>query len=386
MPKIKIDAIKIEQPIGEFFFGKMTARELMKISYSDVRRLEDEERGVEKYLGIQRPLKKDRVKDINSYISTIDATFPNSIILAINEEHITWESGELIVSYNKNDMGNIAKILDGQHRLAGFDEQNYTYLDFEGNEKEFELLVTIFVKADMSVQAKIFSMVNQNQTKVNKSLVYDLESLAETRSPWKTGHSIAVYLNSSEKSPFFRRIKRLGVKSHSSEPEPLTQAAFVENLVKLISPNAQEDRNIIMGKDKGFLGFKSKSLPNMDTESLCKFPFRKPFSDDKDEIILKVVFDYFKAVERIWPVSWDKNTKDSVLNKTVGLIAMFRLLGYILQSGLKNGDITLDLKIPADYLENRLRSLDVTEDYFNSFDAVSKSSSRVFKELSAKLV
>ncbi|TOI03245.1 DGQHR domain-containing protein, partial [Vibrio parahaemolyticus] len=109
------------------------------------RRLEDEERGVEKYLGIQRPLKKDRVKDINSYISTIDATFPNSIILAINEEHITWESGELIVSYNKNDMGNIAKILDGQHRLAGFDEQNYTYLDFEGNEKEFELLVTIFV-------------------------------------------------------------------------------------------------------------------------------------------------------------------------------------------------------------------------------------------------
>ncbi|MBE4391106.1 hypothetical protein HJ028_01705 [Vibrio parahaemolyticus] len=166
----------------------------------------------------------------------------------------------------------------------------------------------------------------------------------------------------------------------------MTQAAFVENLVKLISPNAQEDRNIIMGKDKGFLGFKSKSLPNMDTESLCKFPFRKPFSDDKDEIILKVVFDYFKAIERIWPVSWDKNTKDSVLNKTVGLIAMFRLLGYILQSGLKNGDITLDLKIPADYLENKLRSLDVTEDYFNSFDAVSKSSSRIFKELSAKLV
>ncbi|WP_112478800.1 DGQHR domain-containing protein [Vibrio variabilis] len=109
MPKISIDAIKIEQPIGEFFYGKMTARDLMGISYSDVRRLENEERGVEKYLGIQRPLKKDRVKDIHSYISTIDATFPNSIIVAINEEHIVWENGRLVISYSKSEVGNIAR-------------------------------------------------------------------------------------------------------------------------------------------------------------------------------------------------------------------------------------------------------------------------------------
>lgn len=382
MPKIIIDAIKIEQPIGEFFFGKMTARKLMEISYSDVRRLENEERGVEKYLGIQRPLKKERVKDISSYISTIDATFPNSIILAVNEEHVTWNNNQITISYSKDELGNIAKILDGQHRLAGFDEKNFSFLDFEGNKKEFELLVTIFVKADMSVQAKIFSMVNQNQTKVNKSLVYDLESLAETRSPWKTCHSIAVYLNGEESSPFYRRIKRLGVKSNSKEPEPLTQAAFVENLVKLISPNAQEDRNIIMGKEKGFLGFKSKVLPNMDFESLCKFPFREAFYSDKDEVILKIVFEYFRTVEKIWPSDWDKNTKNSVLNKTVGLIAMFRLLGYILRNGLINHEITTELNLPSDYFEVKLGSLNLDDDYFRSFDAVSKSSSQIFKELS----
>ncbi len=237
----------------------------------------------------------------------------------------------------------------------------------------------------MSVQAKIFSMVNQNQTKVNKSLVYDLESLAETRSPWKTGHSIAVYLNSNKNSPFYRRIKRLGVKTYTKEPEPLTQAAFVENLVKLISPNAQADRNIIMGKDKGFLGFRTKDLPNMDKESLHKFVFRKAFSDDKDEVIMKVVFNYFKAIENVWPRSWDKERSDSVLNKTVGLIAMFRLLGFILQSSLNKSELDFDFELPADFFEDKLSALEVDEEYFSSFDAVSKSSSQIFKELSNKL-
>lgn len=384
MPSLLVNAIKVEQPIGEFFYGKIKAKDLMDISYSDVRRLEDEERGVEKYLGIQRPLKKERVKDISSYISTVDATFPNSVIIAINEDNVVWENNKLKITFNEEEKGSIAKILDGQHRLAGFNESNYTFLDYEGEEKDFELLVTIFVKADMAVQAKIFSMVNQNQTKVNKSLVYDLESLAETRSPWKTGHNIAVYLNSNESSSFYRRIKRLGVKVHKDEQEPLTQAAFVENLVKLITPNAQEDRNIIMGKDKGFLSFSNKKLPHLDEDSLRKFVFRKLFTDDKDEYILKTVFSFFKAVEKTWEPSWDKENKASTLNKTVGLISLFRFLTLILQKHIDDYNDFEFKELDVSYFEEILGNLKIKNSYFESIDAVSKSSSQIYKYLASR--
>jgi DGQHR domain-containing protein len=385
MPSIIVNAIKVEQPIGEFFFGKMKAKDLLEISYADVRRLEKEERDVEKYLGIQRPLKKNRVKDINSYINTVDATFPNSIILSIDEENIFWNDGELSIEYSDESKGNIAKILDGQHRLAGFDSNNITFIDYEGIEKDFEVLITIFVNTDMALQAKVFSMVNQNQTKVNKSLVFDLESLATSRSPWKTCHSIAAYLNDKKNTPFYHRIKRLGVKAYEHEIEPLTQAAFVDNLVKLITPNAQVDRNIILGKDKGFLGFSSKTLPHMDTESLNKFVFRKAFSDDEDETILKVVLSFFSAVESVWPDAWRKDQTSSILNKTVGLISMFRLLNFILSSLLIDKKLDLKYQINKEDFAELLKSTNVSGGYFLTLDATSKTSVSVFNHLKEKV-
>lgn len=380
--KIEIDAIKVSQPIGDFYFGKVKAELLYKIAEADVRRLEKEERDIESYLGVQRPLKKNRVKEINDYISTIDATFPNSIILAINEDEdidIRWENNKLTIEFPEGKRKKIANILDGQHRLAGFDEKIFKYEDFEGNKKDFELLVSIFLNADMSVQAKVFSMVNQNQTKVNKSLVYDLESLSRSRSPWRTCHLIAVYLNSKEKSPFYRRIKRLGVKSRKGEVEPLTQAAFVENLVKLISPVPQEDRNYILGKDKGIFSFAKTKPSHMSSSELSKFPFREAFFNDKDEIILKTVFEYFLAVQNVWPNSWEKENIGSVLNKTVGLIALMRLLGVILSDSKFN--ISISESISSEDFTNILKSTGINEDYFSSLEATSKTGIRIFQEL-----
>jgi DGQHR domain-containing protein len=235
----------------------------------------------------------------------------------------------------------------------------------------------------MSVQAKVFSMVNQNQTKVNKSLVYDLESLSKSRSPWRTCHLIAVYLNSTESSPFHHRIKRLGVKSQKNEIEPLTQAAFVDNLVKLISPVPQEDRNYILGKDRGLFSFYSKKPSHFEKSDLIKFPFRKVFFADEDEVILKVVFDFFTAVESVWPNSWNKKNSDSVLNKTVGLIALIRLLGAILSAWLeKNNDLQ---KIGEPTFTDILKRANIEENYFSDLDATSKTGVKVFHELNQRI-
>ena len=60
---------------------------LMRISHFDVRRVLQEDRDVERYLGIQRPLEDIRVKSLSEYVNYRDASFPTSIILAIDEEY-----------------------------------------------------------------------------------------------------------------------------------------------------------------------------------------------------------------------------------------------------------------------------------------------------------
>ncbi|WP_168796869.1 hypothetical protein [Phaeovulum veldkampii] len=46
---------------------------------------------------------------------------------------------------------------------------------------------------------------------MSRSLVYELEDLSNARSPFKTCHNIAVALDGLQTSPFYKRIKRLGV-------------------------------------------------------------------------------------------------------------------------------------------------------------------------------
>ncbi len=58
MNVIKGSCIRVSQPIGDFYCSVFKARDLYDISYSDVRRLEDEQdgEGLDTYLGIQREL------------------------------------------------------------------------------------------------------------------------------------------------------------------------------------------------------------------------------------------------------------------------------------------------------------------------------------------
>lgn len=122
----------------------------------------------------------------------------------------------------------IAKIIDGQHRVKAFEEG---FID------NFEINVSIFVGADVATQAEIFSTVNLAQTKVNRSLVYDLFSLAQTRSPEKSAHEITVLLDRREDSPFHKRIKRLGTATEGRFGETLSQATVVKGILSHITKN-----------------------------------------------------------------------------------------------------------------------------------------------------
>ncbi|HIC3233098.1 TPA: DGQHR domain-containing protein [Salmonella enterica] len=389
MKPIKIKAFKVSQPIGEFYCGKIKASDLVDITYSDVRRMSDSEnRELDDYIGIQRPLIESRVKAIRNFISGVDSSFPNSIIIAMSSDNVNWDEYNndfIITPNNDGDFSKLAKILDGQHRIAGFDKNNMTFINELGDESEFELLVTVFVDADISTQANVFSTVNLAQTKVNKSLVYDLESLAYSRSPEKTCHDIAVLLNKEKNGPFEKRIKRLGVATPKISNETLTQAAFVENLLKLITFDAKSDRNYFLAKEKGGKISKEYNLEKIDNSSLIKYPLRKSFIAEKDSVIAANVSNFFSAVMNLWPNAWNKSNKISSLNKTIGLIALFRVLKDILSYMNERYNTDALRVLSIDDFSQILDGGDLDENAFMQLDAVSKSSKIIYDMICGNL-
>lgn len=327
--EVVFPAIRMRQPIGDFYIGTMKADDLFRIAYFDVRGLRDED-GIAKYLGIQRQISEKRVAEIKRYVATKDATFPTAVILAVDERCVSIrelrcpdddmqntsisvlrlrnvpdpEEGEESVLFRQ-----IARVLDGQHRIAGLAETHG---------EDFEVNVALFVGLDIATQASVFSVVNLAQTKVNTSLVYDLFAYDKARSPEKTAHEIAVALDSAESSPFFEKIKRLGVATEGRFGETISQATFVRALLPYITEDAVTDRDI--GKRGG-------RWPSPTNAQLKKMIFRYFFVRGLDTDIAEILWNYFDAVSERWPESWGWTGTGRVLNKTTGFQGLMRFLG-----------------------------------------------------------
>ncbi|HTI61202.1 DGQHR domain-containing protein [Mucilaginibacter sp.] len=325
--QITLPVIKVSQPLGDFFIGNISAKDLIKISYADVRRIED--RDIERYLGIQRPLDKGRVAEIRRYLDAPDAAFPTGVVLAIDQNCAEFgNDGALTLKPFTSEfegesisVDKIAKILDGQHRIAAFINDAGSYdRTLDNVFLDFQLNVVIFIGLDIDEQANIFATVNLAQTKVSRSLVYDLEGLAKVRSPFKTCHQIAVALDSADKrSPLYHRIKRLGVKTKGREAsEPLTQAAFVESLIKLISPDPFSDRTTYL---------KGKKPEFASNAELFKNPFRNLFISERDNDIALILFNYFTSIQNKWPVAWTNIQQEgNILPRSNAFKAFMRYL------------------------------------------------------------
>lgn len=307
---IHIPCIELEQPIGKFYIGAIDCHELVKISFADRRRIEKGERDIEIISGIQRPLAPKRISELRKYVTSIDAAFPTAIILAIDAADAVYDSKNHLMRI-RND-GNVAKIIDGQHRIEGL-------VGYHG--ETFQLNVTMFVEMDMEDQALLFATINLKQTPVGKSLAYDLYEFAETRSPQKTCHNIARLLNSRDSSPFYKRIMILGTATGSPN-ETLTQAAFIDPLIRYITPDpitAMEDRDALK---------RGKQLPEIAPETVRakKLIFRNLFIQNRDAEIARIVWNYFAAVAQRWPEAWELKRPGMVLNRTTGYRALMRFL------------------------------------------------------------
>ncbi|MBC2579170.1 DGQHR domain-containing protein [Clostridium sp. DJ247] len=310
---IKFKCIEVNQPIGTFYIGCMSYNQLINISYSDMREIQEDD-DIGKYLGIQRPLSNSRVKELSQYVNTFDATFPTAIILAISSENVEEFDGNEI---KIRSLPNVAKIIDGQHRIAGL--KNF-------NGSIFDINVTIFIDMELSDQATVFSTINLTQTKVNKSLVYDLYELSNKRSPQKACHNIVKLLNITEGSPFYHKIKILGTApkktyKYCNEIETipsLTQSTIVEGILQYLNNDQKKHKsNSLINVLKISTNKNAKNESN-------KYIFQEFYDSDSDEKIAKILWNYFSVVEQKWPNAWNGKT-GLILNKAVGFKALMKL-------------------------------------------------------------
>ena len=317
---IEFSCLEIKQPIGTFYVGKVDWQDLLKISYSEKRRIIDEENDkTPSYFGIQRELSDKRLKEISQYVTYQDATFPSGVVLAIPSITKTNEEEELInVEYDaqKNTLkiradDKIAHIIDGQHRIFGLEKYLHDF-PLKAPALHFELLVSIFIDIDDDNQSMIFATINKAQTKVNKSLVYDLFELAKTKSPQRTAHNIAKLLDEEKNSPLKGMINRLG-KANDPLRETVTQSTLVENIIKYVSNNPMSDRDLLK---KG-----EKIKPADEKEMKLRF-FRNWFINNEDTKIARVIWNYFSAIKKHWPNAWGT----SILTKSTGIITFMKFL------------------------------------------------------------
>lgn len=125
------------------------------------------------------------------------------------------------------------EIIDGQHRLFAFDEN-----EVDGN--EYELPVVAFHGLDISWQAYLFWVINIKPKRINPSLAFDLYPLLREQEWLDRGEVVHVYrdsraqelteiLWSTPDNPWYQRINMLG--GPRKENGPVTQASFIRSLV-----------------------------------------------------------------------------------------------------------------------------------------------------------
>jgi DGQHR domain-containing protein len=352
---LTLSVLKATQPIGDFYIGKIDSQTLCEITIFDIRHLVKENE-MESYLGIQRRLDPRRVREISDYVRTTDACFPTAVILAVRGSCAEYNeaTGQLTLSNLPNpEEGQeqvlfieIARVLDGQHRIEGLRGLS---------DRKFEVNVCIFVELDIAEQAYIFATVNLAQTKVNPSLVYDLFDFAKLRSPQKVCHNIAIALDGTAKSPFYQKIKRLGVATEGRFGETLTQANFVQSLIPYLSKNPNQDREIYrQGKVPAKIGAK-------ESESLI---FRNMMIDSKDLEITDILWNYFDAVRSRWPEAWAYEGRGRMLNRTNGFRGLMRFLRNVYLRLAMPGKTPY--KVPStDEFGKTFGKIDCRDDFFS---------------------
>jgi DGQHR domain-containing protein len=309
---MKLSFLMVKQPIGQFYIASINAGKLVKYCY--IHRRDYNPQLFMSIGGVQRKDSKERINQIKKYSSDPDSTFPSSIIVSVDSSRL--KITQQFIEF-PDDSKELFEIIDGQHRILGLNESEYL--------NDFEIPVVIMPDLTEEEKAYVFSTINSNQKKIDPSLIYDLFEVSQHRSPQRTIHEVARAMNSDESSPFYRKLKMLGYKTQ--ETEILSQGTFVNALITLISKKPKDDVIDIKNKKK--------------LESDKALPLRNYFINDQDEIIYKIIYNYFSAIRDVFPKEW-ANTKDYIICRTTGFGGLCMALERLVSDGYEKKTMDYD--------------------------------------------
>jgi DNA phosphorothioation-associated DGQHR protein 1 len=351
-------AIKISQPLGMFYLTALPARLLLKVCFTNQLSIDDSNN----YHGNQRRLDNNRIKDIANYLKSQDAVMPGTIILAVN----CTQDGKML---SPNDVENdskrwcvkqkdtldervvvikipteekLAAVVDGQHRLWGFN-------GLPEDIRLMDLPCAIFFDLPTPQQASIFATINFNQKPVSKSQSYELfgynldDENEQAWSPDKLAIFLTRKLNNAVESPFRHHIKvmaqddRVWAESIKVKQKEwrISTATVVEGILSLLTNNAKNDRNLLHS-----ISIETRNRAVLNDGMICDDPpFRKLYiSGGHDIVIFKTIINFFNAVEKLFWRDLSYGSK-SLIRKTAGIQALFYVLKKLLPEQLRVMDL-----------------------------------------------
>lgn len=337
-----LDIITVRQPIGTFYLTKIKAKTLLNMARSDIVRLSKHE---DFYDGIQRELNPQKVSAIRNYLTATDATFPNNVILNINEtDIISCDEHRLVI--NKRE--DVFSILDGQHRVMGFDDP---LID------DFDLCVSIFSGLQKSQQGRIFVTINSEQTKVNPSVSFYQEVKENIFTPRKMIAKLSIIFNTDIDSPWKNKIKLIGIKDELASDGRISLNTFVVPILNGIYNDEKSFntiRNTLMKAENKGIGLKDVFV-GVDIKRSYLWDL---YIDEKENLLYKILLNYFNAMKDIFKKDWEN--KDSILTKSTGYNAMMYLFKDLYMEGLSSKTLT------KEFFDEKLKGLKNMDGTINS--------------------
>ncbi|MCZ4245460.1 DGQHR domain-containing protein [Pedobacter punctiformis] len=369
---LELQALKVNQPLGEFYVVSISAKDLLSVSFSEPLRYIDSSGAVQ---GSQRVQDDKRLKEIATYIETVEMAFPNSIILGANynKNGIISKDGDERWRITKDENCGtfkliipqelpLAAIIDGQHRLKAFQ-----HVTKQERFDDLQLLCSVYFDLPNSYQAFLFATINSNQKRVNRSVAleqfgYNVDD--EPEMAW-TPEKFAVFLSrklnvDSINSAFYQHIKVTLLDGDKLFPDGLrpgwevSTATIVDGIDGLITSNAKRDR-VMMQEVSVFKGRNRSMIKKVKDVS----PLRELFINGNDQAIYDIITSFFNAFRNQFWLSYNEK---SYIFKTVGVQAAFDVLKLILNK--ESG--TLSASIDFENYLAKAKGIDFSDKFFQA--------------------
>jgi DNA phosphorothioation-associated DGQHR protein 1 len=350
MLPFRTNSILVQQPFGSFYVASLPASLLLKVARSEIARaVQSPGDNVYHIEGTERINNERRHEKIGKFIDTDECTFPTSIILAANyipsgvlpqDDERRWEvieerKGEFVLSIPSD--APVSAIVDGQHRLHGFNFATRNDLD------SIQLACSVFFDLPNPYQAYLFATVNYNQKKVDRGLAFELFGfdVEEEEAPQWTPEKLAVFLcrklNSEKESPLRDRIKisaqddrLLAPVGPTGATRKVSTATVVDGILSLVSTDPLGDRTKM---------HRRRDRRSRKDLSADRSPLRSAFLQSNDLLVYTIVRNFFVAVK---DTLWNKASGSSYITRTVGIQACFDVLKTIVSDFLDKKTISVD--------------------------------------------